>query len=235
MEWQRAFTAKRMKEHVILPVITVLVGILLTIVIAVMYRHYQETITRSELELNAMTYAEHIRADIVNGIGATTAIEEILISNEGFINRFPTVAEDLLTDVIQSIQLAPEGYVREIYPEEGNEAGKIDLINDPDRGEISRYARDNHVLTMQGPFNLKQGGSGIAVRNPVYLEQEDGTETFWGFTIVIIRVPEVFEEAVDGLKGFGYHFCLSKIGGTLGSHSQGGSQFRHGICGCCVL
>lgn len=63
---------------------------------------------------------------------------------------------------------------------------------------------------MQGPFNLKQGGSGIAVRNPVYLEQEDGTETFRGFTIVIIRVPEVFEEAVDGLKGFGYHFCLSK-------------------------
>lgn len=63
---------------------------------------------------------------------------------------------------------------------------------------------------MQGPFNLKQGGSGIAVRNPVYLEQEDGTETFWGFTIVIIQVPEGFEEAVDGLKGFGYHFCLSK-------------------------
>lgn len=117
MEWHRAFTAKHKKEHVILPVITILIGILLTFIIAMMYRHYQESITRSELELNAMTYAEHIRADIVNGIGATTAIEEILVSNNGYINRFPAVAEDILTDVIQSIQLVPEGYVREIYPE----------------------------------------------------------------------------------------------------------------------
>ena len=27
------------------------------------------------------------------------------------------------------------------------------------------------MITMQGPFSLKQGRTGIAVRNPVYLEQ----------------------------------------------------------------
>ena len=47
--------------------------------------------------------------------------------------------------------------------------GKIDLIHDKDRGEISCYARDNHTVITQGPFELKQGGYGIAVRNPVYL------------------------------------------------------------------
>lgn len=36
MEWQRAFTAKHKKEHVILPVITILIGILLTVFIALM-------------------------------------------------------------------------------------------------------------------------------------------------------------------------------------------------------
>ena len=55
--------------------------------------------------------------------------------------------------------------LQKVYPEEGNEAGKIDLFNDADRGEISRYARDNHIEIMQGPFQLEQGGYGMAVRN----------------------------------------------------------------------
>lgn len=32
----------------------------------------------------------------------------------------------------------------------------------------------------------------MAVRNPIYLKNENGEEEFWGFTIVIIRVPDVF-------------------------------------------
>lgn len=78
----------------------------------------------------------------------------------------------MMMDSIQSIQLAPDGVVTEVYPEEGNEAGKIDLFNDADRGEISRYARDNHIEIMQGPFQLEQGGYGMAVRNPIYLKRK---------------------------------------------------------------
>lgn len=89
--------------------------------------------------------------------------------------------------------------------------GKIDLLNDPDRGEISRYARDHDVMIMQGPFALKQDGYGIAVRNPVYLEDESGKEYFWGFTIVIIRVPDIFSDSVRALSNFGYHYKLSKM------------------------
>ena len=31
---------------------------------------------------------------------------------------------------IQSVQLAPNGVVTEVYPEEGKEEGKIDLLKD---------------------------------------------------------------------------------------------------------
>ena len=132
--------------------------------------------------LNAMTYAERVKKDMTKGIGVTDTLKQILVSEHGKISRFSQVAENMMTNSIQSIQLAPEGIVTEIYPEKGNEAGKIDLIHDKDRGEVSRYARDNGVFTMQGPFELKQGGRGIAVRNPVYLENDDGEEVFWGFT-----------------------------------------------------
>lgn len=79
---------------------------------------------------------------------------------------------------IQSVQLAPNGVVTEIYPEEGNEAGKIDLLNDSKRGEISNYAKDHNTIITQGPVELKQGGSGLVVRNPIYLEDENGQEYF---------------------------------------------------------
>ena len=115
-----------------------------------------------------------------------------------------------MDDSIQSIQIAPNGVVTEIYPEDVNESGKIDLINDSDRGEISRYARDNDTVIMQGPFELKQGGYGIAVRNPVYLKDENGQKSFWGFTIVILKVPEIFSDSVEALSNFGYKYSLQK-------------------------
>lgn len=63
---------------------------------------------------------------------------------------------------------------------------------------------------MQGPFQLKQGDVGIAIRNPVYLENESGDKYFWGFTISIIRVPEIFSNSVNALEDFGYYYRLSK-------------------------
>ena len=165
---------------------------------------------RSKVELNAMTYAQYMQLDIMQGVNITNTLERVIISDDGEIQKFSEIAEDMMTDYVQSIQIAPNGVVTEIYPSAGNESGKIDLIHDKDRGKISCYARDNNVITMQGPFNLNQGGSGIAIRNPVYLTDSNGGKEFWGFAIVIIRVPEVFSETIDGLSKFGYDIRLSK-------------------------
>ena len=108
MDWHGVFAPKSIKKHVALPLVTILIGTAFMILAVFACKNYEETITRSRLELNAMTYAEHMRADVANGISVTNALEEILVSNDGSINRFPTVAEDLMTDVIQSIQIAPE-------------------------------------------------------------------------------------------------------------------------------
>ena len=80
----------------------------------------------------------------------------------------------MIDDTIQSIQIAPDGVVTDIYPAAGNEAGKIDLLHDEQSGEISRYSRDHDLTIMQGPFSLQQGGMGIAIRNPVYLKNDAG-------------------------------------------------------------
>ena len=117
----------------------------------------QKQQNRTNAKLNAMTYTERIYGELMEGIGVTDTLKQVVISGDGNINKFYDIAANMMDDSIQSIQIAPNGVVNEIYPGDVNESGKIDLINDSDRGEISRYARDNDTVIMQGPLKLKQG------------------------------------------------------------------------------
>ena len=201
---------QKLKKRFIVPVVVFILGMCALIGTIYVVGEDQEEQNRTKAQLNAMTYAERIYGELMEGIGVTDTLKQVVISGDGNINKFYDIAAKMMDDSIQSIQIAPNGVVTEIYPEEGNESGKIDLINDSDRGEISRYARDNDTVIMQGTFELKQGGYGIAVRNPVYLENENGQKSFWGFTIVILKVPEIFSESVEALSNFGFKYSLQK-------------------------
>ena len=170
---------------------------------------------RTIAKLNVETYGQRIENDIENGIETTDTLKQVLINGNGQIINFSKIAENLMSYSIQSVQLAPNGVVTEIYPEEGNEAGKIDLLKDSKRGKISNYAKDHNITIIQGPIKLKQGGSGLVVRNPIYLEDENGQEYFWGFTIVILRVPEIFEDSTNALSKFKYNYRLSREASVL--------------------
>ena len=199
-----------MKKKNLVPLIVFLLGMCLVGCIVYKTDTHEKWQRRTTAQLNVSTYGERIKNEITNGIAITDALKQVLISENGDIKQFDTIAENLISDSIESVQLAPDGVVTDIYPAEGNEAGKIDLLHDKDRGKISCYARDNHTIITQGPFELKQGGDGIAVRNPVYLHDENGQECFWGFTIVILRVPDIFSDSIHALSGFGYEYRLSK-------------------------
>ena len=199
-----------MKKKTIGPLIVFLLGICLVGLIVYKIDSHETEQRHITAQLNATTYGERIKNEITNGIAITDTLKQVLISENGKISQFDTIAENIMSDVIESIQLAPDGNVTDIYPSEGTEASKIDLLQDKDCSKISCYARDNHVIITQGPFDLKRGGCGIAVRNPVYLKDENNQEYFWGFTIVILRVPDIFSDAISALSDFGYEYRLSK-------------------------
>ena len=199
-----------MKKKTLVPLIVFLLGICLVCLIVYKTDTYEKEQRHITAQLNATTSVERIKNEITNGIAITDTLKQVLISENGKISQFDTIAENIMSDVIESIQLAPDGNVTDIYPSEGTEASKIDLLQDKDCSKISCYARDNHVIITQGPFDLKRGGCGIAVRNPVYLKDENNQEYFWGFTIVILRVPDIFSDAISALSDFGYEYRLSK-------------------------
>ena len=69
----------------------------------------------------------------------------ILISQNGKFDHFDTIANNIISDSIESVQLAPDGIVTVIYPAAGNEVGKIDLIHDKDRWK-------NFLLCKRQPY-----------------------------------------------------------------------------------
>ena len=128
------------------------------------------SVQKEKCELNARTYSNQIMHNLNAGMAITESLEQIIISEDGQCDKFYEVASNLFSDNIESIQIAPEGVVTNIYPEDGNQSGKIDLLHDEARKNYVQYAVDNDIAVLQGPFSLKQGGSGIAIRNPVFLE-----------------------------------------------------------------
>lgn len=204
-----------MKKKTIVPLIVFLVGICLLSVFTYNTNVQIQKDRRTIAKLNAVTYGQRIENDIENGIEITDTLKQVLINGNGQIINFSKIAENLMSYSIQSVQLAPNGVVTEIYPEEGNETGKIDLLKDSKRGEISNYAKDHNITIIQGPIKLKHGGSGLVVRNPIYLEDKNGQEYFWGFTIAVLRVPEIFEDSTNALSKFKYNYRLSREASVL--------------------
>ena len=159
--------------------------------------------------VNCMTYSDRIMADLKSGIAITDSLEQIVISEDGRCNKFYQVAKHLTNPSIESIQLAPAGFVSYTYPEASCDLSRIDQLDEEEQGEYARYAKKNNVTSLQGPYDLGDGSQGIVARNPIFLEK-DGRRSFWGFAIVIIRVPDIFSSSLTSLDYFGYQYRLLK-------------------------
>lgn len=109
--------------------------------------------------------------------------------------------------------LAPDGVIRHIAPLEGNEkALGLDLLNYPAQRTEASISRSTGQLTLAGPLELIQGGQALAGRLPVFLKEEGGSSRFWGFTEVVMRLPQSLEAArLSELAQAGYRYQLWRI------------------------
>lgn len=177
---------------------------------------------RTHAKVDARCCTEELLKDFQRVSSITETLRQILIDNDGTIKRFDTVAGNLMEDDIISIQLAPSGTISDIYPadDENSVVEQFDLMSDPYQGPVLRYAEAHELVTMQGPFGLKQGGEGIAIRNPVFLSDQNGERKFWGFTTVVVRVPDFYGHTLDSLAALGYDYSLSATVSPLSDASK---------------
>lgn len=168
---------------------------------------------REMCRLTEQARISELNADIDQCKDITQTLKLLLKDSDNQeIRDFPMISRNMLygRNEVACLQLAPDGIVREKYPEGAGYSDKKNLFLDAETKEICEYSRTSGAIVVQGPVEMKQGDPCIIVRNPVYLYGEDGKKHFWGFTIAIIRVSKAFQAALNSLSSFGYDYHLYK-------------------------
>lgn len=171
----------------------------------------QKAAERDQAQALATGCSRTLKGEIKNALTLSTTLKELVLASDGKVNNFSTVAKYLLAEntAASNLQLAPKGKVAEIYPLKGNEAGKINLLTDPIRGPLCRYGISHQVTVTQGPIALKQGGRGLVMRTPIFIKKKDKKQ-FWGFAVVVMKIPQTFSSTAANLKSAGYSYELEK-------------------------
>ncbi|MBU1224826.1 MAG: EAL domain-containing protein [Gammaproteobacteria bacterium] len=171
-----------------------------------------------ERERVARVAADHghvIEHTIEHALAATHALAALVRQGNGRVPDFESVAAGMLPlyPGASALALAPGGVVRNMAPLSGNEqAIGLDLLAAPTQRKEALRARDSGRLTLAGPFELAMGGTGVVGRLPVFLEDGKGKASFWGFTIVVMRLPGGLDLAhLSGLDKQGLAYELWRI------------------------
>ena len=115
-------------------------------------------------------------------------------------------------NVIEAHELAKDGIVSHIYPMKGNEeAMGLNMLEHPDRKKEANLAKTSGQYTIAGPFPLVQGGNGALLFDPVYVKDEAGEDTFWGFSILVLNWDHFMEEVETyKLEDASYQYLIWK-------------------------
>jgi diguanylate cyclase (GGDEF)-like protein/PAS domain S-box-containing protein len=170
---------------------------------------------RTQVADMAGDHVQALQRAIELALSANNALVALVRQGQGQVTQFEEIGNQMLPFYpgIAAMGLSPGGVIRNVVPRQGNESILgFDQLNDARQGPEAARARESGRLTLAGPFELVQGGLGVVGRQPVYLESSQGQRTFWGFTYVTIRLPQVLEAArLPQLTTRGYHYRLWRI------------------------
>jgi diguanylate cyclase (GGDEF)-like protein/PAS domain S-box-containing protein len=165
----------------------------------------------------ASTQANLIHQRLDAALSATYALAVVLRQHDyhASYDWFEPYARELLRyhPGISSLQYGPKGITTFVVPLAGNErAVGNNLLLNTKRNKEALQAIATRKLTLAGPFELVQGGVGLAGRLPIFTPATDKDDGFWGFAVSLIRVEELLRSAdVERLARAGYDYTLWRV------------------------
>jgi diguanylate cyclase (GGDEF)-like protein/PAS domain S-box-containing protein len=163
----------------------------------VIQKHIAQTESQVQADLlpitNSLTFNLYNNIQVVKGLPALFAINPSL-SQQDFIKGAKKIFDGSVQ--IRNIAVAPDLIIKYMYPVEGNEAAiGIDFRMLPNQLESVNRAIKSKQLILAGPLRLVQGGMGLISRIPVFLENSDGDEFFWGIISAVIDVDSFYKQS----------------------------------------
>ncbi|PKO72043.1 MAG: diguanylate phosphodiesterase, partial [Betaproteobacteria bacterium HGW-Betaproteobacteria-17] len=176
-------------------------------------RHMGER--RAQLAHLAGNHTRAIEFTLERAMSAAHVLATLVHQGNGSIPDFDATASRMLPlfPGASELALAPGGVIQDVTPMTGNErAIGLGLLTDPAQRSESLRARDSGRFTLAGPLELVQGGTAVVGRMPVFLDDSQGNPVFWGFTLVVMRLPEGLDMAhLSQLGGQGLAYELWRI------------------------
>ncbi|WOF16881.1 PAS domain S-box protein [Methanoplanus sp. FWC-SCC4] len=103
---------------------------------------------------------------------------------------------------LRNLAASPGGIRHYVYPLEGNEAIiDYNILNDA-RPEVIRQNKvlfEGQPTVIRGPVRLIQGGEGVIIIKPIFLNGTYENGDFWGFVEIVINMPSMYE--LSGIPG----------------------------------
>jgi signal transduction histidine kinase/ActR/RegA family two-component response regulator len=178
-----------------------------------------------EEKLKAVYAAEstvsRVKSQLNRYLAESELVKNIIESGYDIDGEKFSILSQMMQDkqnVIEAHELVKDGIVSHIYPMKGNEeAMGLNMLEHPDRKKEANLAKTSGQYTIAGPFPLVQGGNGALLFDPVYVKDEAGEDTFWGFSILVLNWDHFMEEVETyKLEDASYQYLIWKNGTELG-------------------
>lgn len=169
----------------------------------------------------AQNTVRRIQSQLDEYVTCSNVLENVILAGYELNEEgFSTLASMLPNEdgVVKAFELAPKGVVAEIYPmEENAEAIGLDLLTAHERAADAKLAKESMEYTIAGPFELRQGGTGALLFNPVYQMNTAEQREFWGFIVLVIDWDKfVTKMGLDRLSEADYCYRIWKEDSVIG-------------------
>ena len=151
---------------------------------------YMEKEEKAGAAYMAQSTVRRIKAQLERYVVSSDLVENIInagykLDEEAFSELASIIPNE--NGIVKAFELAPDGIITDVYPIEGNEkAFGIDVLTEHERSVDANLAKETKEYTLGGPYELKQGGMGALLLNPVYQPDDGEDSKFWGFVITVI-------------------------------------------------
>nr|WP_314836389.1 PAS domain S-box protein [uncultured Flavobacterium sp.] len=164
---------------------------------------------QNEMNIILKNIHQNIEESLRTSYGTTVSLA-LCIDDNGIPQNFEEISRKLLESnpVVSAVELVPNGSIKYIYPLKGNEAAlNLNILDSSTLQQEARKSIKTQQIYFAGPLKLKQGGTGIVGRIPVYNQNK-----FWGFTAVVIKFETLLNAAgINSLDQTKYYFQFSKV------------------------
>lgn len=209
------FSYERRKRKRIQPVYIFILSLLITFSFAGCFLYYssqKEYQTKLEhANIYGQYFSHKTKLTFENFAQSLQVLASVITWQNGKTDFYEEIAGHLIKIIPETlnINLAKDGIVSHVFPYEQNKkALGHNLLANKERKDEAMLALTTREITVSGPFDLIQGGRGLAFRQAIFLPKDavnekklsmahkpshepSGSEYFWGFALITYDFPQI--------------------------------------------